>query len=301
MFGRRALTGASLASFALAIVGCSTPAVDDVADASTAMTQGLIVVEREASFEAEPQASVSAKFMRLSPGVEPDVAERVVGAHLELPAVGTCVQLPASEEVPPLAERASIELLDVGDVTVSFAADEAESNRLPLATRAFPDVGDVVSGVFYTTREDAELSDGNYRIAASGSQHLESFSISADAPAPLEDVRIDGDALADVPALVSGRAVTVRWDGSQDARDEDRVVIDIVASSGAVTRCSFADSGRGTIPGAALDPRTLGNDSASIEVHRVRRAFFGNSAIEAGEVRFDLSVLGRVAVSPSAD
>ncbi len=292
MLRRRALVGASLASCALAIAGCSAPAVDDVADASAAMTQGLVVVEREVSSDAAPQASVSAKFMRLSPGVEPDVAERVVGAHLELPAVGACIQLPPSDEVPPLSGRASIELLDVGELTL----DPGALARLPLATRAFPDVGDLVSGVFYTTREGAELGEGSYAITASGSQHVDGFAVSADSPAPLDDVRLDDESLADAPTLVSGRAVTVRWEASQTARSEDRVVFDIVAASGAVTRCSFADTGEATLPGDALDVRVLGGGQAtpSIEVHRVRRAFFGNGAIDAGEVRFDLSVIGRV-------
>ncbi len=75
---------------AAAAVGCSAPVMDDVADASGAMTEGVVLVERTVAGDGATQTNVSAKFMRLSTPLDPDLAERVVGSKLDLPAVGSC-------------------------------------------------------------------------------------------------------------------------------------------------------------------------------------------------------------------
>src|SRR5438874_10638043 len=97
-------------------LGCSAPVVDDVADASGAQTEGIVVVERVVSADGA-QSNVSAKFLRMSAAADPEAADRVLGSRLEMPRPGTCLAIPASGRVSAasLASLGSIELLDVGD------------------------------------------------------------------------------------------------------------------------------------------------------------------------------------------
>src|SRR5262245_27125513 len=110
----------SLALLGLLAGGCSAPVVDDIADASGSTTQGIVVLERVATPDGATQTNVSAKFMRLGPSADPDLAEWIVGgSRLDLPAAGACVWMPpfgGKEEAPELSSVGPIELLDVGDL-----------------------------------------------------------------------------------------------------------------------------------------------------------------------------------------
>jgi hypothetical protein len=256
---------------------------------------------------------VSAKFMRLSAPADPALAERVVGSRLDLPAVGACRPMAGPEyggaaaapfpRAGQAADRAqgSIELIDVGDITLRAGAD-----AMPLAARAFPDVGELVSGVFYTSRDTArELPSGaTYTVEGTGSAFVDRFSVEADAPPALADVRVDDAALGEGVTLGEDTAATLRWrapEGREAARRGDIVFVDVSAQSGAQVRCVFQDDGRGVLPAWVLRPATLGSLPATVTlaVHRVRERSFLASGLDAGEVRFDLAVLGRATVTRS--
>jgi hypothetical protein len=304
---------ASIVLAAATSIGCSAPVMDDVADASGAMTEGVVLVERTVTGDGATQTNVSAKFMRLSTPVDADLAERVVGSKLDVPAPGSCrpVTFGTASTVNGEASArnvlGSIELIDVGDVTL-----RAGAALMPLSVRAFPDVGDLVSGMFYTSRDAAsDLPAGaTYTLEGTGSGLVDRFTIDAEAPSALEDVRVSGAALADGIALDEGAPVTVVWresggplDASSPASRGDLVLIDVSASSGASIRCSFRDSGKAVLPGWILRSTTLGAlpATATVAVHRVRERAFASPGIDTGEVRFDLSVIGRVFVtSPPA-
>ncbi|WP_437674424.1 hypothetical protein [Sorangium sp. So ce131] len=287
------------------------------------MTQGVVLVERainlsrdvdstsspvEADEAALPSAAaegagsvtnVSAKFMRLSSAVDPELAERVVGSPLDLPAAGSCMVLsPAAddESAISLSSLGSIELLDAGDVTM-----KTESTEMPLAARAFPDVGDLVFGVFYTSRDaTSDLpAPARYVFESSGSALLDRFAFEADAPAGPEEVRIGDVELADGVALDAGVGAVVQWRADEDGRAQDLIYVDVTSARGAAVRCSFKDAGRGVIPGSLLDPSTLGPLPANVTVavHRTRQAPFSASGVDLGEVRFDLSVIGRARIA----
>ena len=122
-----------VAASALTLGACSAH-VEDVADASGAATRGLVTVER-ASTDGTTRTSVSARFMRVTPSTEVAIADQVVGSTLELPAIGRCAVLRspgASDLVAPAPGTTSIDLLDVGDV--SLAAGTTEPS-MALATR----------------------------------------------------------------------------------------------------------------------------------------------------------------------
>lgn len=327
---------ASILLAAVTCTACSAPVVDDVADASGAMTEGVVLVERTVAGDGATQTNVSAKFMRLSAPVDTELAERMVGARLDLPSPGSCRPL-ASGGVSSGDGRArardaigTIELIDVGDlalhvshadvradVTDTASADSspgsapnASAVRVPLAVRAFPDVGDLVSGMFYTSRDAASDLPGGatYTLEGTGSGAVERFSVDAEAPAALEDVRIGGTALTDGASLDEGAPVTVRWrtaEGAATPRAEpsgDIVLVDVSAESGASFRCSFPDEGKAVLPAWMLRSSTLGAlpATATLSVHRIRGRSFALPGIDAGEVRFDLSVMGRVVVTPGS-
>ena len=301
----------------LAAVGCSAPTVDDIADASGGRTQGIVLIERVEAADGTTQTNVSAKFMRLSTTADPEAAERVVGSRLDLPAIGECMALRPFEsgDEGGLAAVGSIELLDVGDVTLR--ADQAV---MPLAVRAFPDVGDLVSGVFYTSRDaTTELpAPATYRIEGSGSTATEPFALEVQAPSTPQGVTIGGVDFSEGVTLEEGAAAPVHWQRARES-SEDLVYVDVwsgrpvvdvsAASNGIAVRCAFPDTGEAMIPAFLLSRETLGAMPTTVMMglHRIRVDAFGAStkvgapvSIDLGEVRFDLGVVGRMTIASAA-
>lgn len=296
---------ALLASLGVVVGGCSAPVAeaDDITSATGSTTEAIVLVERSAAEGEFVQTNVSAKFMRLAPGADPDVAERVVGGSwLELPAAGECVALTpfaAAEEADALSALGSIELLDVGDLSI-----QTGTTRMPLATRAFPDVGAFVSGVFYTSRDaQSDLpAPARYVLESTGSGTLNPFSIEAEAPSAPERVRLFDTALAEGVVFEEGTAATLRWSASEAPAVGDVVYVDLTAPSGTGVRCTFNDSGEGVIPASVLGKKTWGALPATValSVHRLRQGGFAAAGIDAGELRFDLSVVGRATIAPTS-
>jgi hypothetical protein len=267
--------------------------MDDTTDAAGAMTAGAVSVERLVTGEGA-QTNVSAKFMRLGSPVDADVAARVVGAKIDVPAVGACRRVTDAARVSN--GLGSIELIDVGDVTLHTG-----SARMPLAVRAFPDVGDLVSGMFYTSLDAAsDLPAGaTYTLEGTGAGSVDRFTVEAEAPPPLDDVRVSGAPLLDSVTVEPGAPVTIQWSTASTpggTRSGDLVLVDASADSGASVRCTFADRGFGVLPASALGSASAG--AMTLTVHRVRERSFMATGIDAGEIRFDLSVMGRVSVAP---
>ncbi len=287
---------ASVLIAAATIVGCSAPVVDDVADANGAMTEGVVVVERTVSADGPTQTNISAKFMRLGTPVDVDLAERVVGSKLDQPAIGTC--RPRSTGSMDTRDRAgalgSVELFDVGDVSL-----RAGDSVMSLAVRAFPDVGDLVSGMFYTSRDAASdlPSAPVYKLESTGSASVDRFSIEAEAPSTLEDVRLGGAPLLEGASLEEGLPASLEWRAGRGRGDV--VLVDVSGPSGSSIRCAFPDEGKATLPGWVLRGSTLGGlpATATVAIHRVRERSFATAGLDTGAVRFDLAVIGRVAVS----
>jgi hypothetical protein len=284
---------------ALSAAGCSAPVVDDVAAATASTTQGIILVERVTTVEGAPQTHVSAKFMRLPAATDPDLAERVVGSRLDLPAAGECMivaPLANEDSSSALAALGPVELLDVGDLTMKTG-----DSVTPLAARAFPDAFGLVSGVFYTSRDAAAdlPAPAKYVLEGSGSAAIERFTIEADAPAAPTDVLVGDTALGDDVVIEGGALVRWRSDANGGAQTGDLVYVDITAASGAALRCAWTDEGRGEVPSSILRSGALGAlpTAATVAVHRVRLGAFVGPGIDLGEVRFDLSVVGRATIA----
>jgi hypothetical protein len=156
--------------------------------------------------------------------------------------------------------------------------------------------------MFYTSRDAAsDLPAGaTYTLEGTGSVSVDRFAVDADAPPALDDVRIAGVPLRDGVTLEQGAPTTVQWRSGHDGGD--LVLVDVSAESGASVRCTFRDEGRATLPAWVMRSGVLGAlpATAALSVHRVRARSFVASGIDTGEVRFDLSVMGRVVVTPTA-
>lgn len=288
------------AAAALGLGGCSAP-VEDVADASGAATRGLVTIER-ASTDGTTRTSVAARFMRVTPSADVAVAEQVVGSTLEMPAPGRCAALHdagVTDALAPAPGTTSIDLLDVGDVSLATGAEPS----MALATRAFPDLGDLVSGVFYTSRDAAtELpAPARYVVRGTGSAAVDRFAIEAEAPSAPDDVRVGEALLAEGVTLDAGAATRVRWAPDRAARPDDVVLVDVtsarVGGGGVGARCAFGDVGEGVLPASAIGAAAGADGRATITVHRVRREAFAAPGLDAGEIRFDLAVSGRAVVA----
>ena len=297
-----------LALLGVFVAGCAAPVVDDdVTGATSYTTEAIVLVERTAADEFV-QTNVSAKFMRLGSGADLDVAERVVGGSwLDLPPDGECRPLSAfagTDETPALSGLGSIELLDVGDLSIT-----AESTSMALATRAFPDVGGLISGVFYTSRDArSDLpAPGRYVLESSGSGVLDKFAIGADAPANPEAVRIGTVELTEGVLLEEGTATNLTWrlpevlaDGRK--HDDDRVYVDLTADSGTGIRCTYKDSGEAVLPANVTTNKLWGTLPAvvTMSLHRTRKGQFTASGIDDAQLRFDFSVVGKATIVASS-
>lgn len=289
------------------VAGCAAPVVDDdVTSAASQTTQAVVLVERSAS-EANAdgqfvQTNVSAKFMRLGANSDLDMAERVVGGSwLDLPPDGECRPLSTfagTDEPSAISSLGAVELLDVGDLSIT-----AEATSMPLATRAFPDVGGLISGVFYTSRDArSDLpAPGRYVLESTGSNVVDKFSIGADAPANPEGVRIGNVELSEGVLLEEGAPTNLAWRMS-DKHDDDRIYVDLTAPSGTGIRCSYKDSGEGVLPANVTMSKVWGAlpTVVTVAVHRIRKGQFNASGIDDAELRFDFSIVGKATIEKSS-
>lgn len=288
------------ASALLGAVGC-TAVVDPAPDGGPATTtQALILMERSEREGKPAHTNFSAKFLRVPLTADSDAVERVVGSELDLPSVGECMTVPTDGAASnDLAAVGAIELFDVGDLTIRTQQEDA----IPLAARAFPDVADRVSGVFYTSPDAARdlPVPGKYILQSSGTPVVERFAIEAEAPPTPADVTISGRPLADGLELTDGAAIDVRWraDGTKD----DVAYLEIVAENGVAARCAFDDRGRGRLPASLLRSASFGKLPlvATLAVHRVRQGTFQVPGVDSGEVRFDVSRVASVVLQSPAD
>ncbi|MBW2528957.1 MAG: hypothetical protein JRI23_32575 [Deltaproteobacteria bacterium] len=298
----------ALAPWLLApLLGCSATVADDDddgAEPAPASTQASVTVERSVTLPTGDDAMrlstrVMARFIQVSGGIDHEFADRVVGSRRELPAPGSCEWRSSTglEPLPTVATSGAIDLLDVGDVIL-----HAGGSSLPLAPRAFPDVGDLVSGVIYSSRDDSTAlpAGESYEIETTGSELADGFRLSIDAPGAPDQVRI-GDEPLDSEELVIpvGEALGVQWLAGRDGRDQ--IVVDLApwGSDGRqlnAARCSFEDSGSAIVPEAFV---TWSDEVGGLDlsVHRVRRAELKAPELDEAVVEFDFAVAARLSVT----
>lgn len=295
---RFGLLGAFTGSFALlGTFGCTATVVEASPDGGpTTTTQALVVFERTEREGKAAQTNISAKFLRAPVATEPETVESIIGSELDLPSPGECLVVNDADSVAGDPVAGPVELFDVGDVTI-----RTTTSAIPLAARAFPDVGDRVSGVFYTSPDtESDLpAPGKYVLEGSGSLAVDRFTIDTDAPPAPAEVTVGGRLLAEGIELNEGETIDIGWRAptpAGEASKDDVAYVEIVAENGVAARCAFDDRGRGSIPASLLREAGFGPlpVAATLAVHRVRQGNFHVSGIDLGEVRFDMSVVGAV-------
>ncbi len=309
---------------AIVLGGCGSSASGEVeTDALPTTVEGVVHVERTAVSlgTGAPDATttrVSAKFLRVLPE-DATRAQRLVGTRVIVPADGECAPI-ANLAIAPIdltrlhrsGLKGAVELVDVGDISLRASTHGDSPLEMALTPRAFPDVGDVVSGVFYTQPDVASAasaadlpSPGSYVLTGTGASSVEPFAISADAPAMPANVRVAGQALGggrSVPSIAEGRELVVEWDAPQAGDAEASIYVDVQGAQ--PYRCAFKDTGAATLPAEVVSRDDAGH-AVTIAVHRAREEnmrvdlaghdVVGHDASDA-VVRFDFARSGRFQV-----
>jgi hypothetical protein len=208
--------------------------------------------------------------MRMNARATAEEALRVVGANVDFPALGTCLSLATLGSKSASPTGANVQLVHVGNVSL-----EANGLQTSLAARQIPDIVDLVSGVVYARATEPELlpARARYVLSVSGASDAEPFTLAANAPADLGDVRI----------AHSTSALDLAWEPGHVG---DMVYVDIIAAEGTkmpTVRCAFADGGKATLAGALLP------DDGTLSIHRLHTEHFRTRAIDSGEMRFDFA------------
>jgi hypothetical protein len=289
----------------IALVGCTAPAVGEIeaeeAQSSRAV-KGLITVERSASADVGTgdviTTNVSAKFMRLH-GVEADVAERVVGAR-HMPEAFDCVELASLETIgveeatrSASESRGNVEFVDVGDIALQIRGE----TPLELVPRAFPDVGDFASGIFYTSPDaQHELTlPAPYVVRGTGAPPIPPFAIAIEAPSAPKLLSVAGEAPASSVSLPDGSDLTLKWTPRVRVGDRAFIYADIASEGGPTYRCAFPDQDVVTLPREAFREQS---DRATVAIHHVTEqdlavdldgATDKSAAEKSITVRFDLA------------
>ena len=273
------LTGA-LSIGSLASVGCSisaTPDGPDAAESTASTATAVVVVERTTGpGDAVRADAVIARFVRVHQGTVDDQALRIAGAAWDLPAVGTC-STGEAKAYASLTPR-SVDLLDVGVLTLGDRDVPASSKNTVLLPRTMFDPTDGVSGVIYSARSTESFTPSSrLQLRTSGGPDLpEGFLVNVASPREVSDVRVTSAA----------SALDIAWDVTDADDARDLVYVDVMSPSARlVARCTTADQGRLTVPAASLGALEEGQ----LSVHRLHRESFRTKGIEPGEIRFDVA------------
>jgi hypothetical protein len=256
------------------LFACAVPAPEPGPDATSSTATAIVVVERTAGpNDAVHGDAVVARFVRVKQGTVDDPALRIAGVAEDIPAPGSCFA--PSDSAPAIQGRA-VELLDVGQVTLSSQPNEGAAKSTVLLPRSMPDPAGVVSGVFYSSRSaDVFAPSSRVSLRSSGGADLDGFAVSVTAPRDVTDVR----------ATATAAGLDVSWDASE-ADAHDLVYAEVLSPAPRlVMRCTATDGGHLLIPQASI----AGVEEGQLAVHRLHKESFKAKGIEPGEVRFDVA------------
>ena len=297
-----------VAILALAATGCSATVDEPVASerddveatGADSSVQATVVIESTTTVPTTPsrvRSHVSARFLEVS-GLDHEVADEVVGAGAAVMDAPTGCMFRESD-VAVIPDEGTIELLDVGEIVVHALRSDLPDVSLPLAARAFPDVGELVSGVVYTSRDESVAlpEAATYVIETSGSPSVEGFSLRLDAPAAPEGIRLGGVDLEQAEAaIISGEPLTVSWTAGDD--ESDRIVVELESLDpsvdGSSVSCVFGDQGQAVVP-AAFTSFVEGSELLVV-VRRHRRRDVKLPGVDEAYVDFDFAVTARALV-----
>ncbi len=208
-------------------------------------------------------------------------------------ALDTCTMPAPVLEEPHIHEprgETAIELLDVGDLSVSY-------NHIskPVPTRTFPDLLKVIVGVIYTADDTQGVvfrPGETYTLRATGTDEVASFRVPLDAPDDLGEVKVEGVTPGDqVPIIRRGQEVELAWEG--DGYSDEVVATLSWMSMGAQwsMTCRMRDDGFFPIPttytAGLPDPLTC--TDAELTLTRIRQVAFRTEGLSSGSFGFSVS------------
>jgi hypothetical protein len=245
------------------LVGCSAQLGATEADAEAQSVTAAVVVEHTATGDSARGEAI-AHFVRTRGVAEPAILE-MLGASIDLPAVGTCAPQRTRALGAPLRP---VELADVGAVTLDLGGKTTN-----LQARRLPDVVDLVSGVVYAGRTSAD-AQGHAVLRVAGAGDLPTFTREADLPSePVLRAPLGATFVVD-----GGRPVDLVWEPGTDL-----VYVDVDGAD-APWRCTFADEqGQGTLPAIAF------SKAGTVRIHRLHREPLQAPGLERGELRSDFA------------
>lgn len=208
-------------------------------------------------------------------------------------ALDTCsLPAPILEDVSihKRPESSAIELLDVGDLTVSY---NGMSKTVP--TRTFPDLFRVIVGVMYTADESKGVQfrpTETYSLRAAGSEDISRFRVALEAPEDLGDVKLDGVNPGDqLPMIRKGEDLELVWDG--DGYGDEILATLNWTSMGAPwsMTCRMRDDGLFVISSVYTEglPDSLMSSDEEFTISRVRQVAFRSAGLASGSFRFVVS------------
>ena len=291
----------------LTAAACAVETENYVADTDRGSTHAVITVERSHNPSEQPvdKASAFAGFARVPSDMDPADVMPLVGLGETIPPVGDCSLTPANMQASailtqtPTGSGSKVEFLSAGNVSL-----QTPGALTILAPRAFPTVTNFISGVVYTTRDQAAtpLPAGQpYKISLSGTRTLPPIEATTRAPQALSDLFVDNTALEEVILLPRGRDLDIAWHAGGSADIFYVSILQVTDAGPGDSRpftCAFADSaGSGTLPFGGIE-QAISPDAklAALTFNRVRVAAFSAPSLQEGEVRFHFQQTVQVAV-----
>ena len=281
------LTAPSLLGLLLLAGACESPSGSEP---TATTTHALLRVERSARVGAESEATGTAfaGVVRVPELADPEPLLRLSGKGPTLPAPGQCMTPNHERDTVLAGDLGRAEFLDAGDVLLGTS-----NAQTLLAPRAFPSTPTELSGVVYTSRDQASqpLPGGAaYLLKTSGSDQLPGLELRVIAPEELREVTVAGATLEALANLNGASEVSVGWRAG-DTRDLVYVEVAGSPETGSLGVCAFRDSdGRGTLPRGLFGASGAG----SLAFHRLREVAADVPTLDGAEVRFDFALTAEV-------
>lgn len=184
----------------------------------------------------------------------------------------------------------SIELLDAGDLSVSFGGA-----RKAVPTRTFPDLLKVIVGVIYTADETQGVAfqPGEiYNLHATGSDEIAQFDTVLEAPEDLGEIKVNGATLdEETPLIDRGRELDISWEGDEYGDEVVAVLSWISMGSPWSIVCRLKDDGLFAVPAqiTAGLPDPINSSDEELTLSRIRQVTFRSNGLSTGTFRFVIS------------
>ena len=236
----------------------------------------------------------TAQFVRYS-GMDARRVARLLALPLDperdLPRVDTCrtddLSLNLAREGSEEGQEAgSVELLGAGDLDL-----RTPTGPRVLQPRHFPGLLPFVTGVVYDEARGKPVARlGRVAVRSRGGDAIAGFSVATTAPALPTITSVGGVPPGDGELRLSGRsALAVRWRATRKPARVDITYLQIRYRRGAgevALRCRMADDGAFTVPGPQVrDLAAAAPGRVTVELARVRRAFFATAGLQQAELR----------------